>query len=87
VELNQAVAVAYGWNGLDLGHGFHETKQGMRYTLSGIARRIVLDRLLDLNHQRHAEEEVEKAAHAVSAPVKRRREKRDKTDKLTFDLL
>jgi hypothetical protein len=31
------------------GHGFHETKQGMRYT-------ILLDRLLRLNHERYAEE-------------------------------
>src|ERR1041384_2385085 len=41
---------------LDLGHGFHQTKQGERYTLSEPARRTVLDRLLALNHQRYAEE-------------------------------
>jgi hypothetical protein len=78
VEMDQAVALAYGWplivNGqvvnppshsqpptlnyppLDLGHGFHATKQGERYTLSEPARREVLDRLLALNHQRYAEE-------------------------------
>jgi hypothetical protein len=39
-----------------LGHGFHATKQGERYTLSEPARRTVLDRLLALNHQRYAEE-------------------------------
>ena len=32
--MDQAVAAAYGWNDLDLGHGFHETKQGVRYTFS-----------------------------------------------------
>ena len=32
-ELDQAVAAAYGWSDLDLGHGFHATKQGERYTL------------------------------------------------------
>ncbi|NJO82787.1 MAG: hypothetical protein HC828_08135 [Blastochloris sp.] len=56
VEMNHAVAAAYGWGDLDLGHGFHETKQGLRYTISEAARRTVLDRLLALNHQRYAEE-------------------------------
>jgi hypothetical protein len=55
-EIDQAVAAAYGWSDLDLGHGFHATKQGERYTLSESARRSVLDRLLALNHQRYAEE-------------------------------
>jgi hypothetical protein len=44
---------------LDLGHGFHQTKQGLRYTISAAARRTVLDRLLALNHQRYAEEVAE----------------------------
>jgi len=39
-----------------LGHGFHETKQGLRYTISEAARREVLGRLLKLNHERYAEE-------------------------------
>ena len=34
VEMDDAVAAAYGWTDLDLGHGFHETKQGVRYTIS-----------------------------------------------------
>ena len=62
VEMDQAVAAAYGWSDLDLGHGFHATKQGERYTLSEPARRTVLDRLLALNHQRH-EEEVKQGPH------------------------
>ena len=55
-EMDEAVAHAYGWDDLALGHGFHETKQGMRYTISEAARREVLDRLLLLNHERHEEE-------------------------------
>ena len=47
---------AYGWQDLDLNHDFHETKQGIRYTISEVARREVLNRLLELNHQRYAEE-------------------------------
>lgn len=56
VAMDKAVAAAYGWQDLTLGHGFHETKQGLRFTLSEAARREVLDRLLELNHQRYAEE-------------------------------
>jgi len=55
-EMDEAVTKAYGWHDLKLEHGFHETKQGVRYTISEAARREVLDRLLLLNHQRHEEE-------------------------------
>jgi hypothetical protein len=57
VEIDKAVAEAYGWAHINLGHGFHETAQGARFTISGSARREVLNRLLALNHQRYAEEE------------------------------
>ncbi|MBI5168202.1 MAG: restriction endonuclease [Candidatus Eisenbacteria bacterium] len=56
VELDRAVSDAYGWTDLALGHDFHATKQGTRFTLSDPARREVLARLLQLNHDRHAEE-------------------------------
>ena len=56
VEMDRAVAAAYGWSDLELGHGFHETKQGVRFTLSESARREVLVRLLKLNQERYAEE-------------------------------
>jgi len=56
VEMDNAVAAAYGWDDLDLRHGFHETAQGIRYTISEAARREVLTRLLKLNHERYAEE-------------------------------
>ena len=56
VEMDRAVAAAYGWDDLDLGHGFHETAQGVRFTINEAARREVLGRLLELNHQRYAEE-------------------------------
>ena len=56
VEMDHAVAAASGWTDLDLGHGFHQTKQGLRYTISEPARREVLARLLKLNHERYAEE-------------------------------
>jgi hypothetical protein len=53
---------------LDLGHGFHPTKQGERYTISEPARRIVLDRLLALNHQRY-QEEVAAGLHDKKRPA------------------
>jgi hypothetical protein len=56
VEMDNVVAAAYGWDDLDLGHGFHETAQGIRYTISENGRREVLTRLLKLNHERYAEE-------------------------------
>ena len=56
VEMDQAVAAAYGWDDLDLDHDFYNTPQGLRYTISEAARREVLGRLLELNHQRYEEE-------------------------------
>lgn len=55
-KLDVDVASAYGWDDLDLGHGFHETPQGVRFTISPEARKEVLRRLLKLNHERYAEE-------------------------------
>lgn len=56
VELDHAVAAAYGWADLELDHDFHDTPQGVRYTLGPIVRTEVLDRLLELNHERYAAE-------------------------------
>jgi len=56
IQMDNAVAAAYGWHDLPLNHDFHDTKQGLRFTISETARREVLDRLLALNHQRYAEE-------------------------------
>lgn len=80
VEMDQAVAAAYGWTNLDLGHDFHKTKQGVRYTISESARRTVLDRLLTLNHQRYAEE-VKAGLHDKGA--KKGASKKKKADAVT----
>jgi hypothetical protein len=55
-HMDEALAAAYGWGDLALEHGFYQTKQGMRYTISEAARQEVLDRLLELNHARYAKE-------------------------------
>jgi len=54
--LDRAVADAYGWSDLQLDHEFRETALGLRYTISESATTEVLDRLLELNHARHADE-------------------------------
>ncbi len=74
IEMDQAVAVAYGWGDLALGHGFHETKQGIRYTISEPARRDILQRLLKLNHERY-ENEVKQGLHDKKKPKSKRKKK------------
>jgi hypothetical protein len=39
-----------------LDHGFHETDQGIRYTIGLLARTEIIDRLRQLNHQTYADE-------------------------------
>jgi hypothetical protein len=90
VEMDQAVAAAYGWTDLDLGHGFHETKQGVRFTISEPARREVLQRLLKLNHERYAEEEKQglhgkKGAAKKAAPKKKAASKEAKKGSTLFE--
>ena len=56
-ELDLAVLDAYGWQDLDLAHGFHEVEtlpesDRVRYTISTAARREVVTRLLAENHGR-----------------------------------
>jgi hypothetical protein len=77
VEMDNAVAAAYGWSDVDLGHGFHETKQGLRYTISEAARREVLARLLQLNHERYAEE-VRQGLHEKKKPRNTRKTRKKK---------
>jgi len=67
VEMDRGVATAYGWTNLNLGHGFHDTKQGVRFTISERARQEVLARLLALNHERYADE-VRRGLHERTEP-------------------
>ncbi|MBB3929250.1 hypothetical protein GGR25_000269 [Kaistia hirudinis] len=61
IAMDAAVVSAYGWNDLDLQHGFHEVpylpeSDRVRFTISEAARAEVLRRLSELNRQRHAQE-------------------------------
>jgi len=60
-EIDIAVARAYGWDDLDLEHGFHEVpylpeNDRVRFTISETARVEVLRRLSELNRKRYEEE-------------------------------
>ena len=72
-DIDTAVASAYGWDGLDLNHGFHEVpylgeNDRVRFTISETARLEVLRRLGELNRQRYKEEQ-------ASAPAAKPRSK------------
>lgn len=84
-EMDAAVARAYGWDDLDLEHGFHEVpylpeNDRVRFTISETARVEVLRRLSELNRQRY-EEEVAQGLHGNTTPrtstPKRRRTSAD----------
>jgi hypothetical protein len=71
VALDQAVLTAYGWQDLPLAHDFQEVEtlpenDRTRYTISPTARKTLLTRLLQLNHQRAAEEA---AAQTTQTPA------------------
>lgn len=71
VELDEAVMDAHGWSDIPLDHGFHAYRQVQRWTVSPRARAELLDRLLEENHRRAAEEA--KQATAVKGKGPRRR--------------
>jgi len=77
VQMDTAVAAAYGWADLALAHDFHDTPQGQRFTISETARREVLGRLLELNHQRY-EEEVLAGLHEKGSKGKKGKRKAKK---------
>ncbi len=82
VALDYEVRDAYGWDDLDLGHGFHETKFGTRFTFAPLPRQEVLDRLLELNRDRYAEE----IRHGLHGKPKAKRGKRTPAGALTLEL-
>ncbi|KZC42344.1 ATP phosphoribosyltransferase regulatory subunit [Rhodanobacter sp. FW510-R12] len=75
-QLDISVAGAYGWQDVSLDHAFHETKQGVRFTISEPARIEVLRRLSELNRRRY-EGEVTRGLHTDAAPRASSRALRD----------
>ncbi|MBN1172701.1 MAG: SAM-dependent DNA methyltransferase, partial [Micromonosporaceae bacterium] len=76
-EIDVAVCGAYGWDDLvkqRLDHGCHKSGPYLRYTVGPAAQREIVDRLLELNHERYAEEEA-RGLHAKKKPAKARKAK------------
>ncbi|UCV23812.1 Eco57I restriction-modification methylase domain-containing protein [Ferribacterium limneticum] len=82
-EMDATVARAYGWDDLNLEHGFHEVpylpeNDRVRFTISEAARLEVLRRLSKLNRQRY-EEEVAQGLHGSKATHTAKRAPRTKS--------
>ena len=73
VELDAAVAAAYGWEDLDLTHGFCTYREMTRWTVPPATRVEILDRLLEENHRRAAAEAAAAAASGRSTGGSRSR--------------
>lgn len=89
-EIDLAVARAYGWDDLDLGHGFHEVpylpeNDRVRFTISEPTRIEVLRRLAELNRQRY-EEEVAQGLHGRKKAATKPRARKAATKQSTLDL-
>ncbi len=69
VELDRQVLAAYDWSDLRLDHDFRGEGKDTRFTVSDPIRQETLDRLLELNHQRHA---ADREADATTASPKQR---------------
>jgi hypothetical protein len=56
--IDEAVCRAYGWDDLipQLDHGIHPVGRDTRFTIGPTVQREILDRLLELNHERYAAE-------------------------------
>jgi hypothetical protein len=62
-QMDNAVLEAYGWSDINLRHNFYEVEylpenDRIRYTIHPAARREILKRLLELNHEVHKQEVV-----------------------------
>lgn len=76
VQMDKAVASVYGWDDIDFDHGFHEAKQGIRFSISEKARRDVIQRLLKLNVERF-EEELAEGLHIKTKSARQRKVRRN----------
>ena len=74
-EMDEAVLKTYSWTDINLNHDFYEMdylpeNDRVRYTISPVARREILKRLLQLNHEIH---DKEIAAEQQTAPASKPR--------------
>jgi uncharacterized protein (DUF433 family) len=88
-QLDLTVLNAYGWIDIELEHGFHEVdylpeNDRIRFTIRPGARKELLKRLLNLNHQIHDKElaESELVENKATALLKTRNKHKNKTQLL-----
>ena len=62
--LDDAVMKSYGWEDIELNHGFYEWNGRVRFTISESTRDEIIRRLIKLNHKRY-EEEIAQFMHSV----------------------
>jgi hypothetical protein len=79
LNLDEAVCHAYGWTDVELNYGFHQTDEGIRWTICDAARDEILDRLLELNHQRHRQELAKGTVSDNGTPVNGKARRTKKT--------
>jgi hypothetical protein len=75
VQVDEAVAAAYGWSDVPLEHGFHPYRQARRWTIGPAARVELMDRLLEENKRRAAEEAKASASAGRKGTARRKRVK------------
>ncbi|MBD8553904.1 ATP phosphoribosyltransferase regulatory subunit [Rhizobium sp. CFBP 8762] len=73
-EIDAAVIRAYGWDDIDLGHGYHEQpnlaeNDRVRFTISDAARAEVLYRFADMNRNQY-QKEIEAGLHKTTTNQK-----------------
>jgi hypothetical protein len=93
INLDSEVLRAYGWDDIDLDHGFRDVtylakSDCRRFTISEHARLEILRRVSELNHQRHEEEseQSQKKKPHSSKPTKRGRNAKDASQVVLSDL-
>jgi hypothetical protein len=89
-EIDAAVMRVYGWEDLDLGHGYHEQSSltendRVRFTISDVARAEILRRFAELNRQRYEEEQT--GAPAAKPRASKGRAKPVPASQGVFDLV
>lgn len=72
-QADEAVVAAYGWSDVPLDYGFHIYRQARRWTIGPVARVELMDRLLEENQRRAAEEAKLSAASTRKGSAKRQR--------------
>ncbi len=86
IKMDQAVAADYDRTDFTFDLGFHEPKQGTRFTISEQARREVLQRLFKLNHERLEEKTLQVPQGKPKRLKCRKKQANDLSDTALLDI-